>query len=373
MLRSIIVYGFMIFSMFLCGKAASLYPKYRIVFIMFSILIFTVFAGLRYDVGVDYMTYRSIFQSFCTEFSNKSLLLMDHSRYEIGFLGIVLLCANLGLGPDAIFAVFALIQIGCVYYVFKDDRNILPYIGLTLIAGGSFFFWMNAVRQITAFTLFLPASVLLYRKKYLPAFLFALSACLMHKSAVMFCPFLILLPIFQKGIPTVKLQVVLFLASILLSNLQIWNYFSDTIASILAFMGDFGERYSSENIFDVNSDLDFGLRAAIIILLDFMSIVFSRKISKVNHPVFNYFYNIFFIGVVAAHLFSDNHYLTRFTMYFSSMSFIVYSYLLSYLSRYSNGYHRIIKAVLVLLLMLYLLRTIQADDGTASILYQFSI
>ncbi len=371
MLQSILVYGFMILIMYICGKIALLYPRYKYIFLLLSISVFVLFSGLRYDVGVDYMTYRDVFKSFSNDYSNTYLALYEHSRYEIGFLGIVLLCAKIGFSPCAIFALFALIQILCVFYVFKDNRKILPYIGLTLIAGGGFFIWMNAMRQITAFTLFLVSSKMLYKKRYVMTVLFALFALSMHKSAVLFLPFLILTPLFQKRLLSIKLQLIIFFASIFLSNLQVWNYFSNVITSILSIMGDFGERYSSDSILEVNNDLDFGIRAAIVIVLNLISILFSHRLSNMNQPYYNYIYNIFFIGVVMSHLFADNHYLTRFTLYFSSMSFIVYSYLLSYLSRYKKGYNILVHILFVSLLLLYLFRTIQADDGTASILYQF--
>lgn len=372
MLQSILVYGFMILTMLICGKASIIYPRYKNAFMLLSILVFVLFAGLRYDVGVDYMTYLDIFKSFSSDYSNKHLALYEYSRYEYGFISIVILCSKFGLGPNAIFAVFSLIQISCVFYVFKDDRKILPYIGLALIAGGGFFMWMNAVRQITAFTLFLVSAKMLYRKSYALSVVFALSAWLMHKSAVLFYPALILFPVFKNKLPSVKFQLIIFFTSILLSNMQVWNYFSDFITSVLAFMGDFGERYSSDSILDINSDLNFGLRAALILSLDFVAILYSNKMSRVNEKSFNYYYNIFFIGVIMSHLFANNHYLTRFTLYFSSMSFIIYSYLLSYLSSNKGGKNQFVKIILVVFLLLYLFRTIQADDGTASILYQFS-
>ena len=371
MLQSIFVYGFMILAMFICGKASILYPRYKYIYVCLSVFVFVLFSGLRYDVGVDYMTYYDIFKSFSEDYSNKYLALYDYSRYEYGFMSIVLLCTKLGLGPNAIFAIFALIQISSVYYVFQDDRRLLPYIGFALIAGGGFFIWMNAVRQITSFTLFLVSYKLLNNRRFFLTGLFALFAWLMHKSAILFYPFLFLSPLFQKRILGVKLQMLVFVASILLSNMRVWHYFSDFITSILSFMGDFGQRYSSDSILDVNSDLDFGLRAAVIIILDLTVIMFSNKMSNVNGRFFNYFYNIYYIGVVMSHLFADNHYLTRFTLYFSSMSFIVYSYLLAYFANNRRGYNLIVMIIISALLLLYLFRTIQADDGTASILYQF--
>lgn len=371
MFQSVLVYGFMMFSMYFLGKTSIYKPQYRKYLRFISVFIFVVFCGLRYDVGVDFLTYNDIFISFTDDYTNASAAIYATQRYESGFKLLVQLCSYLGMGPQVIFAVFALIQISCVYYVFKDERQILPYIGFALIAGGGFFMWMNAVRQITSFTLFLVAAKMLYEKRYLYVLLMSVSACLMHKSAVLFLPVLVLLPFLSKSILSIKWQIILFVFSLVISNLQVWKYFSDIIMSVLSFMGDFGERYSSDTILDVNVELDFGMRMAITIVLNLVCIFYSKHMSSTYNPIYNYFYNIFFVGTILMQLFIDNHHLTRYALYFSSITFAVYSYLLAYLGKQRNKYDVLVKFVVIILLLLYWFRTLQADDGTASILYKF--
>lgn len=361
----------MIFSMFICGKIIQLHPRYRGICICISILVFTILSGLRYDVGVDYLTYKEIFESFTLEHYNISIALSENARYEFGFITLVRLCSILGMSPQMIFALFAFIQISCIYYVFKEDSHILPYIGLTLIAGGEYFMWMNAIRQITSVALFLVASKLLFQKKNLGALIVSAFACLMHKSAILFVPILFFSRFFRSKIPSTKLQLVCFCVSILISNLQIWTYFSNVIMSILSFMGDFGDRYSSDSILEVNSNLDFGLRMAITLMMNFICIIYSKSVSKTNNSTFNYCYNVFFIGMILSQIFSDNHYLTRFALYFSSLTFIVYSYILAYLHCSKKVIPQVVKVCMLIFLFLYLFRTLQADNGTASILYKF--
>lgn len=370
---SVLVYSMMMFVMYLCGKGSLYFRPYRYWLYGFAILVFVVISGIRYDVGVDFMTYHGIFSSFTSDSGNLNLAMLYNERYESGFLGIVSLLSKLGFGPQGIFAAFAFLQIVIIYYIFKDYTSILPYIGITLIAGGEYFMWMNAIRQIVVFAFFLLTIQSIYKKKYIQAVVFVICALLMHKSAVIFLPFLFCIPLLQKGILNVKYQLFILLCSLILSNLQIWQYFTDLIESILSVLGDFGERYSADGVMEVNSELDFGIRALIQLVLNVIAIVFSHKMFLPltnNNRLMVIFYNMFFIGSVLSLLFADNHALSRFVLYFSSISFIIYAFLLAYLSSHKSKYSHVLKYAVLILLFIYFYRTLQADNGTASILYK---
>ena len=124
---------------------------------------------------------------------------------------------------------------------------------------------------------------------------------------------------------------------------------------------------------DVNSELDFGIRALIQLVLNVIAIVFSHKMFLPltnNNRLMVIFYNMFFIGSVLSLLFADNHALSRFVLYFSSISFIIYAFLLAYLSSHKSKYSHVLKYAVLILLFIYFYRTLQADNGTASILYK---
>ena len=143
MILSLGVYGFMMGSLYLLATKAK-YSKVRFLYYWISVLIFTVFCAIRYNVGVDYLSYLNEY--------NYVLLGSGFSRdFEPAFEAITKVLASSGCHFSIYFGIWSLLQIGILYYAMKNEKNIIPFLCFTLFCSGIFFMWMNGIRQSIAF------------------------------------------------------------------------------------------------------------------------------------------------------------------------------------------------------------------------------
>lgn len=365
----------MMSTMYLLGKLSYNSIKGRKIFyISLSIIIFAFFSGVRYDVGVDYLSYLADFKKIVLYNDNVYAFNSYFERFEKGYLLVSAFFLNLGLKFPFVFGVYAFIQITCIYYVYKKDDFIYPYIGFCLIAVGEYFMWMNAIRQIVAFSFFVVAIKFALERKIIYYLLFGVLAWLMHKSAIVLIIFYPIIHLYDHKLPNIKFQILIFILSYLLSQLHIFSYLSGAVEWALSFMGDFGERYAKEDLLlSADKDLRFGLRALIMLILNFIVIIKSHVLAALfKSKLFYITYNFFFWGIIFQQLFIDNHHFTRFTIYFSSFNFLIYSYLLAFTFRKgSAGKERVLGMGILLLSIVYLITALYGDDGTASLLYKF--
>lgn len=375
MLQSLLVYGFMMSSMYILGEL-SCYSKSgkKLFFVSLSVIIFSFFSGIRYDVGVDYISYLTDFKRILLYSDNEYAFNSYFDRFEKGYLMISSLFLRIGFGYPFLFGLYAFIQISCIYCVYKKDCFIYPFIGFCLIAVGGYFMWMNAIRQIVAFSFFVMAIKFAIERKIFCYLLFGVLAWSMHKSAIVLILFYPIIHLCDHKLPTVRFQILIFLLSYLLSQFHIFSYLSGFVEWALSFMGDFGERYAKEDLLvNANKDLRFGLRALILLILNFIVIINSHKLAvNINSKLFYITYNFFFWGIIFQQLFINNHHFTRFTTYFSSFDFLVYSYLLAY--SFKNGAtdkERALGIGIIFLSLVYLVTALYGDGGTASLLYKF--
>ena len=104
---------------------------------------------------------------------------------EGAFMYFSQLFAYLNLHFTFFFGFWAFLQISFMYLTFKNERYLLPYIGIIIVFGGHYVGWMNGIRQIIAACIFVYSIQFIYDRKALKYFLLIFIATLFHKSAVL--------------------------------------------------------------------------------------------------------------------------------------------------------------------------------------------
>jgi len=195
-IQSLFVYIGLGLSLYLLGRVASqrqianFQVGHRLTFwnweIVASLALFALVSGVRWNVGVDHLSY-------LREYLHAQAYGTTIKDFEIGFKLLTQGMALLGFHYAFYFGLLAFLQLFCIYQTFKDERYLLPYVGLTVVLGFHYLSWMNGIRQMLAATIFLFSIQFIVRRKLAPFVSMIVLASLFHMSSLMLLP-LYLLP-----------------------------------------------------------------------------------------------------------------------------------------------------------------------------------
>jgi hypothetical protein len=183
---------------------------------LFIIIIITLFASLRADVGTDTGSYLHIFESF--KFEEESI----YEKYEAGFSFLIHLLNIFNFPPFSLIIALGFIQGILLYYLVKRSSN--PILFLAIYIGFFYFnFTFNILRAgVAALSTVLAISYALEEKKQ-NTFLCAFLACMFHVSSLIF-----LVPFYFYRSKNKLIYIFIFgLLIILLLNNNTFNYFLD--------------------------------------------------------------------------------------------------------------------------------------------------
>lgn len=302
MLTSSVVYILFSLLMGVLGFISSncTFRRRRIEFcpeIMFLILLFCFFCGVRYNVGVDYLAYLNnyiYFQNVGMDFLDKEPL----------FEFITRVMAGNGLHFSLYFAFLAFLQIYFVIKSFEKEKEILRYLPLLIILGTSFLYWMNAIRHMIAASIFL-YSLRYVKSKSLFSYLICISvAFLFHKSSIILLPFYFIL-----RVDFFRYRKWTFLAIFLSFVLQ-KSGVVDPLIQKLSFVLDFlGYSYSYEN-FDLimakTNERTFGIRSIIIMTIPLVVVLYNNHLrTYFSNTNYSYYYNLMVIGLIGSIIIID--------------------------------------------------------------------
>ena len=146
-------------------------------FFYLSFVILVLFAGLRFDVGADFMTYSGMF----VEFKNEKAPFL----FEPANMFIINIVNTLDINHQAIFLIYSLISMSAVFYFIKKLSPSKELSILLFVTIGIFYFsTFNIIRQWAAISLMLIAIVKLIDAKHIQFVLFIILASLFHLSAL---------------------------------------------------------------------------------------------------------------------------------------------------------------------------------------------
>ena len=359
MVESILVYSFMMFFSFAVGR--KIYSKKDITLIVLIISLFVFVTAVRYGVGVDFFSYKAIYENLVVSGDVK------REDFEVGFLLMMKILSGLGLSSPFFFGVCGLLQIGAIFFAFKEESFLYKFLIVFLVASGEYFSWTNGIRQITAYTFIVCAmSLYLLNSKRWSYLLLALAVSF-HTSALLFFPFFFVAVYYPKIWikSTYKKLTILALCYIFCSTFHLSDYIN-SVNSIMNVVGY--ERYKDASLIEEERVLEYGPRFFVTLISSVIIIANSAKMSRYyDSKLFNALFNIFFIGTCLLPLFRDNMHLMRFLYYFNSNIFILQSYYCHYL--YARGKKQ--EALLwFIFISIYLLVNLFTATKNSNILYQ---
>lgn len=367
-IQSVFVYGLIILAMMHAGKYAyehqypdgflgnDIYAKEKTSFLdiitkshfVIPILVFCLFAALRFNVGVDCESYRDDFYDMLLKGKT------DRESYEMGYLLTIKFSLLFTNTSYLFFAILSFFQISLLYYAMRKESYLLIFYGLVMISTGFFISLMNGVRQNIAATAFVAMVPLFLNKKYwiylLPA---VFAAMLFHKSAILIIPFGFAAYFLKDKMLNRNVQlVILILCVIFMGKLE-----NSIFKNIFEYGTLFGyderqiEGYSELEKININ----FGFRSFILLFNYIIVILYSTKMKEFyKSEKFRFIYGIFFIGICLFHLFYTNFTIKRILFYSTVFDAIIISYLLFYLWFNKNKTNNAVFAIIIASLTLHI-------------------
>lgn len=335
MIQSFLVYGIFAFLLFWLGTISDkrerfylkrgIKPHFLKWDIVFAIFIFAFISGIRWNVGTDHLNYLLLY---------KDILKTHHywqSDVEPGFYFISRIFASLNIHFTIYFAFWAFLQIFFIYYSFKEERYLLPFLGLVIVTGMQYLLWMNGIRHILAACIFVFSIQFIHNRKFIKYFFTILLATLFHKSAI-----ILLIFYFIPNIDYFKnryLAIFFLIASIIIGSSPHWLSATDEVRKVLLFIGY--DKYSRNlaNYIEDTQQMGFGPRRIITQLLSVSIIWFSPILKeRFKNTSFLLYYNLTLIGAFYFNIFANTGVIfLRPAYYFIIFSSVTTSYLLYYL------------------------------------------
>lgn len=293
--------------------------------ILFSLLIFAFFSGVRWNVGVDHLSYLSYYN----ELLNKRQFLSR--EMEPGFLFISKIFASLNIHFTVYFAFLAFLQIFFVYYAVKNERYLMPFLGMLILLGPQYLSWMNGIRQMLAATIFVFSIQYISKRRLIPYIICILLATSIHKSAILLLIFYFIPQ--RDFFKNRYINIGLVIATLIIGLTPTFMNAISSFENILAFIGY--DRYAER--FDImltyEREMNLGPRRLSILFLNILNIWYAPKLKKVfKNTNYLIYFNFSFIGILLYNLFANtSHIFLRPVSYFTIFLALTTSYLLYYL------------------------------------------
>jgi hypothetical protein len=372
MLQSFIVYGFLGLTLWWLGTIAAKRERINLNNgnttpfwtweIVFSLFLFATISGIRWNVGTDYLGYLQIYRELIQGIKPW------HNRLEDGFLIISKIFARLNFHFSFYFSFWAFLQLFFVYYAFKNERHILPYLGLIILFGGQYLLWMNGIRQAIAACIFVFSIQYITNRKFIKYFLTIFFAAFFHKSAIVLVIFYFILN--KDFFKNRYFAIVLVVASILIGFNTYWLTATDELSKVISIIGYDKIALKLEYIIsERQKEMAFGPRRIVSNLIYIVVIWLFPKFKKIhqNKNALLY-YNLTILGAIHYNLFANSaNIFLRPTYYLTIFTPVIVSYLLFFLNKPEKKGISIKFIILFILSISYLLLSIIADAGKGNL------
>jgi hypothetical protein len=336
--------------------------------IFLALFVFAFFSGVRWDVGIDHLTYVDFYQTIA-RWGDGTI----RGDLEEGYVLLMKIFNLFGFHYSIFMAFIAFCQLGFIYYAFKDVKYIIPFLGVCIMCGGDFFCWMNVVRQSLVATcfVFLLTHFLVY-KKFIPYLICLIIASFIHKTALML---LVLYPLTYLNLETIyinrKIQYLLLIVVWILSMQNVWINILDIVDKVLVFSSY--DRYSAEFVEEAIKEKNIGGRTILFIVIHIIIIFFSKRLRKENPTkIYGICYLMFLVFMIIEPLLMHSRAFSRITTYFMVFRSIISSYFMFYCYKINKKY-KLVGLFVLCLFILYILSSIYLDKGghTDCIRYHF--
>ena len=285
------------------------------------IVLLTLILGLRYNVGVDYLSYEDIFRyqesTFSIDDSHIELLyfLLNHIVYKLGCPYYILTCLIMFISFILFF------------------RSFKPYPGLRklsfvfLFLSGLMFMYFNLQRQAISCFIFIYSLKFVYERRLYMYILCVFIATGFHYSSMILFPlyFMYSSSVRKTFLDNVYLQLLFFVFCFVFKT-----YIFDLLLSMILQIAPAKYLGYAGLIVDWKMDLGTGRGMILYHLIDFITIIILFSIyrcQKGNNPIILFLHRIWFIGAFLEIVFEGNMLLSRLPLYLVSVKIILLAYI----------------------------------------------
>lgn len=306
-------------------------PERTIIGQFFFIATFVFIAGTRYRVGVDYLSYLSIYEDLATTGETTRQTLEPLFVYLSTWIG------KNGFHYCIFFSFWAFIQIFCVVRAVKHERELLPYIGAFIFLHSFFLNWMNGIRQCVVECVFFWALLFVKQKRILLYLLVLYICTFIHASAYFLMPFC-LLAFFNISPKNRNTLLLIILICTAIGNVPSWLHLLSPIEDLLNQYGL--ERYGESLNRQIEQDellkeTAWGPSRLSIFLISCIIIWYAPKIKEQitnKATMFSIYFSLFIIGTALYGLFANTtHIFLRPIDYFTFFRLPLMAYTAIYL------------------------------------------
>lgn len=250
-----------------------------------SIIIFlAIYASIR-SFGHDYGSYQVIYETNDT-FSTEYL-----------FQKLVLICLNLKITYQGFITITALITlVGPLLLIYKYSKNFLTSLLLYIPTYYTLYSY-GVMRQGMSISFALLFYYFLLEKKYLKSVIFAILSVFMHKTALLFVFFALIIILFQNKIyisSKIKIITVICLTPLLFINM---SFIIQMIYNVLEMLDIHFNNYLDLEVFNISTGLSLGYFFRLFILCSELYFI-NKDSNEEKH------YNLYFIGFILYFLLS---------------------------------------------------------------------
>ena len=359
MLQTLLVYSLLL-SLMLLLNATSVYRHDRGLYIgkrrqsnvpILALLVFAFVFGIRYDVGMDHLSYLRAYES--TRLSIAGYI----EQWEIGFVFITRLFAEANLHFAFYFAFLAFLQVFVLFYALRGYYKIHSYVIVILILSGTFLSFMNGIRQELAFCFWVLAVTFIAKKKILPYFICVLLAFSFHFSAILLIPIYFFYRRREYYFSNLKLQLLLLFTSVfIMLTFNPVNAIMEGLAGIIeaAGYGIYVEMMrAGDMIFMEPIGGGTGIGIFFLLFVDITLICLSPKVKKYFKSPFLYIiYDLYFVGALFSYIAFGSLALQRINIYFHNFSFVIAAFTLYYLAKNNSRENKLLQYWLFTLYLL---------------------
>ncbi len=319
--------------------------KYYLGMLM-PILIYTIFWGLRYKVGADWVAYRNMF-----------FYVPSYTHVEYGYLWFNAFLSNNGFSYLSIFIITSFISIFTLFVIARhENRNFAIFLVYFFFTTSLVFASQNGLRQIFAFNMVMISIHLLDNKNiknYILITLILFIATTIHTSV--FVPIAILVLLFL--ILPIEINKYLLICLVCFTNFlgqYLYDFILKYTIPIVEYLGYV--RHLDKILNVQEQEYATGLGRLLSVFVNCVVIYNQDKVFLNEGKRSKYYYYCFFlIGIIILPIIKDSLIFARLVLYFEWVKFIVLAYLCVYFigNRENTNKQILLWSIVFIQLLLY--------------------
>lgn len=314
-----------------------------------AIIIFSIVFGVRYNVGIDHLSYLEMYQTY------------RYGRFELdtewGFAAVIKLFSWLECHFSIFFFALAFLELYLVFYALKKYPKQHALILIVFFLLTHFLNFMNGIRQELAFCFWMVAIQSLSYKRFWHYILFLGLGVLFHFSAIILFPIYLLYTVKDSYFNNVKVQLIITFCAIVVSLvLKPTEIIFGLVAEIAKMMGYYGYvgMVIEGNTEFLEASRGLGLGYLVIMSFNAINIYLSKNVKQYfNDRQYNIMYDLYFFGVIYMYLTNGSIALQRINYYFYNFNFVIGAFTLYYLLKHKTKKNLLLFCVLIFLYVLF--------------------